>query len=269
MEITEGRESEAVIRLIAFFGVFCVMAIWEVAAPRLTLNRPRGERWMINMTITAINTALARLLLPAVALGAAFLAEDNGWGLLHRFPVPESAAFVVSFLGLDLAIYAQHVAFHHVPLLWRFHCMHHVDLDMDVTTALRFHPVEILASLLIKAGVVMALGADPLTVILFEIVLNASALFNHGNVRVPGPVDAGLRMVIVTPDMHRVHHSTTRSETDSNFGFFLSVWDRVFGTYTVQPARGHDAMEIGQPSHRDPRQLTVSALLILPFRGLK
>lgn len=268
MEIPEVIGPEAVIRLLAFMGVLVIMVVWELLAPRRPLNRPRGERWVINILITAINTMIARFLLPAAALSAAFLAEDNGWGVLHMVHIPEGVALVASFLALDLAIYVQHVTFHHVPALWRLHRVHHMDLDMDVTTGLRFHPVEIILSLLIKAGVVIMLGADPLAVVLFEIVLNASSMFNHSNVRMPKFVDVTLRTIVVTPDMHRVHHSTIQSETDSNFGFFLSVWDRVFRTYQAQPKDGHMDMEIGQSLIRDPRRLTLPALLVQPFRNL-
>ncbi len=268
MEIPEVRGSEAVIRLVAFLGVFFLMALWEIAAPRRPLTRPKGERWVINILITAINTMIARFLLPAIALSAAFLAEDNDWGILHMAGAPEAVALIASLLLLDLAIYIQHVVFHHVPVLWRLHRVHHFDLDFDVTTGLRFHPIEIILSLLIKAAVIIVLGADPLAVVLFEIILNASSMFNHGNVRMPKIMDDILRIVIVTPDMHRVHHSTVQTETDQNFGFFLSVWDRVFRTYQAQPKAGHMDMEIGQSLIRDPRQLSLPALLVQPFRKL-
>jgi sterol desaturase/sphingolipid hydroxylase (fatty acid hydroxylase superfamily) len=268
MEIPEVRGSEAVIRLVAFLAVFVLMALWEMLAPRRALSRPKGERWAINILITAINTLLARFLVPAIALSAAFLAEDKGWGLLHNIDVPAHVGFIASLLMLDLAIYVQHVVFHHVPILWRLHRVHHMDLDIDVTTGLRFHPIEIILSLLIKAGVVIALGLDATAVVLFEIILNASSMFNHGNVRMPGFMDSIVRGVVVTPDMHRVHHSTAQAETDSNFGFFLSIWDRLFRTYQAQPRDGHLDMEIGQSLVRDHRRLTLPDLLIQPFRKL-
>ncbi|MBT3558850.1 MAG: sterol desaturase family protein [Rhodospirillales bacterium] len=268
MEIPEVIGTEAVIRGLAFLGVLLIMVVWELMAPRRPLTRPRGERWVVNILIIAVNTMIARFMFPAMALSAAFLAEDNGWGLLHMVGAPASIAFVVSLLCLDLAIYIQHVVFHHVPVLWRLHRVHHMDLDMDVTTGLRFHPIEIILSLLIKAGVIIAIGADATAVVLFVIILNASSMFNHSNIRLPKIIDTILRAAVVTPDMHRVHHSTIRSETDSNFGFFLSIWDRMFKTYQAQPKAGHLDMEIGQSSVRDPRALSLPALLVQPFRKL-
>ncbi len=265
MEIPELAGPEAIVRTLAFFGVFGVMALWEVIAPRRVLARPKSERWVINITITAVNTLLARLLMPGFAWGVALMAKENGWGLLYMLDIPVLAAFLVTILLLDLAIYAQHVAFHHIPMFWRLHRVHHLDLDVDVTTGLRFHPGEIILSLFIKGAVIIAIGADPIAVVLFEIVLNASAMFNHANVRLFKPLDAGLRMVVVTPDMHRVHHSVIVPETNSNFGFFLSAWDRIFRTYKAQPEKGHPDMKIGQIEARDHRGLTLLALIAHPF----
>ena len=259
-------ENEATIRLTAFLGMLAVMAIWEVATPRRRHDIPRLIRWSNNFALVVLDTALVRLLFPVLAVGAAIAADANGWGVLNWLGTPGWAAVVIAFLLLDLAIYAQHVAFHAVPVLWRLHRMHHADLEFDLSTGIRFHPLEIILSMLIKLAVVVAIGAPPEAVLVFEIVLNATAIFNHGNVRLPRALDRLVRLVLVTPDMHRVHHSVLREETDSNFGFNLPWWDWIFGTYRAQPKAGHTKMEIGLEEFRDSRELWLDRLLTQPFR---
>lgn len=258
--------SEPVVRLAAFAGVFAIMALWEIAAPRRRRAHTRFSRWPNNLGIAALNTLLLRVVFPTAAVGAALIAEERGWGLLHVVEAPRWLAVAASVLALDLAIYGQHVAFHAVPLLWRLHRMHHADLDIDVTTGVRFHPVEMLISMLLKIGAVLALGAPALGVLVFEVLLNATSMFNHSNVRMPGWLDRLLRALIVTPDMHRVHHSIVRRETDSNYGFNLSLWDRIFRTYRAQPAAGHEGMTIGIELFREPRELRLDRMLLQPWR---
>lgn len=259
---------EVPLRLAAFFGVLGAMAFWELKAPRRVLALPRWQRWPGNLGIVALDALLVRLLVPVAGAGMAMLAAAQGWGLFNQVPVPFWLAAFLSVVLLDLAIYVQHVVFHAVPALWRVHRMHHADLDFDVTTGARFHPIEIALSMLIKLGVIVALGAPAMAVVLFEILLNATSMFNHGNVRLPAAVDRVLRFLIVTPDMHRVHHSIKRRETDSNFGFNLSLWDRLFGTYRAQPEGGHEGMTLGIPDFRDPRDCaTLPGMLTIPFRG--
>lgn len=259
---------EVPLRLAAFFGVLGAMAFWELKAPRRVLALPRWQRWPGNLGIVALDALLVRLLIPVAGAGMAMLAAAQGWGLFNQVPVPFWLAVLLSVVLLDLAIYVQHVVFHAVPALWRVHRMHHADLDFDVTTGARFHPIEIALSMLIKLGVIVALGAPAMAVVLFEILLNATSMFNHGNVRLPAAVDRVLRFLIVTPDMHRVHHSIKRRETDSNFGFNLSLWDRLFGTYRAQPEGGHEGLTLGIPDFRDPRDCaTLPGMLAIPFRG--
>jgi sterol desaturase/sphingolipid hydroxylase (fatty acid hydroxylase superfamily) len=258
--------NEPAIRLGAFGGVFAAMALWELAAPRRPFAVGRRRRWPSNLGIAFLDTFLVRLCLPAGAVGMAAFAEARGWGLLNAVAAPGWLAFVAGVLILDLAIYLQHVLFHAVPALWRLHRMHHADLDFDVTTGARFHPIEILLSLAIKLAVVAALGALPEAVLVFEVLLNATSMFNHGNVRMPGGLDRLLRWLVVTPDMHRVHHSVVARETNSNFGFNVPWWDRLFGTYRPKPAAGHDGMTIGIEQFRDPRELRLDRMLWQPFR---
>lgn len=258
---------EAWLRLLAFLAVFAAMASWETRAPRRDPGLARGLRWPANLGLLLIDGLLVRLLIPTAAVGVALLGEARGWGLLNHLDLPGWLAFVLALLLLDLAIYLQHVLFHAVPAFWRLHRVHHSDLEFDLTTALRFHPVEILLSMGIKMGVVAAVGAPALAVVLFEVLLNGMAMFNHGNVYLPWEWDRRLRRVVVTPDMHRVHHSVHPVETNSNFGFNLSVWDRLFGTYRDQPVDGHTGMTIGLDAYRDPRQLGLVGLLLQPFRG--
>ena len=259
--------NEATIRLGAFIGVFTAMALWEAAAPRRPRSYSRLARWPSNLAIVAFNTVLLRLLLPATALSLALIAAQRGWGLLNNLRLPWWSTVVVSVVLLDLATYLQHVMFHAVPALWRLHRMHHADLDIDLTTGARFHPIEIILSMLIKFGVVAALGASAVGVLIFEVLLNATSMFNHGNVHIPVGLDRWLRWFGVTPDMHRIHHSILVGETNSNFGFNLPWWDRLLGTYRDQPAAGHQGMTIGIEQFRDGRELWLDRMLLQPFRG--
>jgi sterol desaturase/sphingolipid hydroxylase (fatty acid hydroxylase superfamily) len=259
--------NEATGRLGAFIGVFTGMALWEAAAPRRPRSYPRLKRWPSNLAIVVLNTALVRILLSATAVSLAALGTQRGWGLLNNLPLPSWSRIITSVILLDLAIYLQHVMFHAVPALWRVHRMHHADLDFDVTTGARFHPIEIILSMLIKFGVIAAIGVSAAGVLIFEVVLNATSMFNHGNVRIPVGLDRYLRWLVVTPDMHRVHHSIVVAETNSNFGFNLPWWDRLLGTYRAQPAAGHEAITIGIEQFRDGRELWLDRMLLQPFRG--
>ena len=256
---------EPAIRLGAFATVLFAMAAWEALAPRRALSQPRMARWPGNIGVVVIDTLLVRALLPTAVVGLAAWCAQNGWGLLNILALPAWARFLAAFVALDLVIWAQHVTFHVVPPLWRLHRVHHADLDFDLTTGLRFHPLEILLSLAVKLAAVAALGAPPAAVIAFEVALSATSLFNHGNVRLPAALDRTLRWIVVTPDMHRVHHSVVRAETDSNFGFNLPWWDRLFGTYRPQPAAGHAGLTIGLDIFRDPAELRLDRLLLQPF----
>lgn len=261
---------EALTRLGVFLGLFGTLAVLELVSPRLERDEMRAawksRRWIANVGLVVLSSLVLRIVFPAAAVGAAFWAQANGWGLLPALGLPPLLAGVIAFVALDLAVWAEHVASHKIPLFWRFHRVHHVDTGFDVTTGLRFHPVEIIASMLWKAGVVVALGAPPLAVLVFEIVLNAGSMFSHSNIGLPKRLDAILRRLIVTPDMHRVHHSSLRDETDSNYGFNLSLWDRVFRTYAAQPSAGHDGMEIGLKQARGDETRRMGWLLVLPFR---
>ncbi len=257
---------EPAIRFGAFAGIFAVMALWEVLAPRRRQTIGRWRRWPGNLGIVVLDSVLVRLLFPTAAVGVALYAETHGWGLLHVLKAPNWLALGASVLLLDLAIYLQHVLFHAVPVLWRLHRMHHTDLEFDLTTGARFHPLEILLSLGIKLGVIVALGSPATAVLVFEVLLNATSMFNHGNVRLPMPLDRLLRRILVTPDMHRVHHSWHPDETNANFGFNLPWWDRLFGTYRAQPRDGHLNMTIGIQQFRDPRELRLDRMLWQPFR---
>lgn len=258
---------EPVIRLSAFLGIFAIMALWEIVAPRRKRLFSRLARWPNNIGIVVINTVAMRVLFPTAAVGVALAAEANGWGLFNSLSVPAGIAVVLSVVIMDFAIYLQHVLVHAVPALWRLHRMHHADLDYDVTTGARFHPLEIIISMVLKLMVVGALGAPALAVLIFEVILNATAMFNHSNVRIPEGFDRLLRLVVVTPDMHRVHHSIIPKETNSNFGFNLPWWDRLFGTYTAQPQAGHEGMTIGIEQFREGRDLRLDRMLIQPFLG--
>jgi sterol desaturase/sphingolipid hydroxylase (fatty acid hydroxylase superfamily) len=259
---------EVVIRLGFFLGIFAIMALWEVLAPRRSLAVSKAVRWTNNLALVALNTAVLRLLFPAAAVGMAAFASAHGWGLLNHYQVAGWLAVPVAVVAMDFVIWLQHVMVHAVPALWRLHRVHHADLDYDLTTGARFHPIEIILSMLIKFSTVMVLGPPVLAVILFEVILNGMAMFNHGNVKLPGNLDRVLRWLVVTPDMHRVHHSVEDDEANSNFGFNLSWWDRLFGTYRDQPRGGHDGMTIGIRGYRHPRDVAwVPGLLALPFRG--
>jgi sterol desaturase/sphingolipid hydroxylase (fatty acid hydroxylase superfamily) len=259
--------NEPAIRLGFFFGILAVMALWEVAAPRRARAVSRLVRWPSNLGIVALNTVVLRALVPMAAVGLASLGEAQGWGLLNNIPLSHWLAVLLSVAFLDFAIYLQHVMFHAVPALWRLHRMHHADLDLDVTTGARFHPIEILLSMGIKLAVVAALGPPAVAVLVFEVLLNGTAMFNHANVRIPVGLDRVLRLFVVTPDMHRVHHSVIPSETNSNFGFNLPWWDRLFGTYRAQPGEGHTDMTIGIAQFRNSRDLWLDRMLLQPFRG--
>jgi sterol desaturase/sphingolipid hydroxylase (fatty acid hydroxylase superfamily) len=258
---------EPIIRLGCFLAVVVAMAVWEVGKPRRQLALSRWARWPGNLGIVALNTLVLRVLLPAAAVGFAVLVEERGWGIVNQLVIPTGLAIGLSLLCLDLAIYLQHVLFHAVPALWRLHRMHHADQDFDFTTGIRFHPLEVVLSAGIKLAVVVALGPPAVAVLAFEVMLNASSMFNHGNVGIPGRVDRVLRWFIVTPDMHRVHHSIIPRETNSNFGFNLPWWDRLFGTYRAQPESGHEGMTIGFEQFRTPVEQRLDRMLTQPFRG--
>ena len=260
-------ELEPQFRLGAFLGVFVLVALWEIVAPRRRLRVSKAVRWTSNIGIVVLDTALVRLVFPAAAVGVAVEVGSLGWGVFNALAWPFWVEVLLAVVLLDLVLYWQHVVFHAVPGLWRLHMVHHADLDIDLTTGVRFHPLEILLSMVIKVVALGALGAAPVAVILFEIVLSATSIFNHGNVVLPSGLDRLLRLVVVTPDMHRVHHSVVARETNSNFGFNLPWWDRLFGTYRARPAAGHEGMTIGLEQFRDPRLQWLWHMLALPFTG--
>lgn len=259
-------ENESAVRLGAFGGTLLVMMLWELAAPRRPLSQPRGARWAKNLGLLLLDTALVRVCSPVLAVGLAARFQAQGVGFFNRADLPPGLEAALAFLALDLIIYLQHVLFHAVPLFWRLHRVHHADLDFDATTGNRFHPGEIALSLLIKLSAVALLGPSPVTVIAFEVVLNACAIFNHSNVGLPGALDRFARLFLVTPDMHRVHHSMLKEETDSNFGFNLPWWDRLFGTYREDARAGQAGMTIGLSGFRDPASQSFAGMLFLPFR---
>lgn len=258
--------NEPAIRLAVFALVFTGMAAWEWLAPCRPAEADRRRRWPANIGLVLLDTVLVRLAFPFASAGMALLAQEQGWGLFNLVSLPAWLAVTASVLLLDLAVYGQHVLLHAIPLFWRFHRVHHSDPAFDVTTGIRFHPGEIFLSLLFKFAMVIALGAPPLAVLLFELALNAGSLFSHSNVSLPPVLDRILRGIIVTPDMHRIHHSVLASEAGSNFGFALSWWDRLFATYKRQPAAGHQQMVLGQPEFRDAAAQTLSQLLLQPLR---
>ncbi len=262
------QQYEATIRLAAFCGVLALMALWEYLAPRRQLGISKLLRWSSNLGIVILNTLVLRIVFPTAAVGMAVFAQKHGWGVFNYVPEPYWLGVALSFIALDFVIYLQHVMVHAIPALWRLHRVHHADLDFDVTTGLRFHPLEILLSMVIKFAAIIVLGPPVLAVVLFEIVLNATSMFNHGNVRMPATLDRVLRWIVVTPDMHRVHHSVEDDETNSNFGFNLPWWDRLFGTYRDQPRAGHTEMTIGIHTYREPRVCAwLPGMLLLPFTG--
>jgi sterol desaturase/sphingolipid hydroxylase (fatty acid hydroxylase superfamily) len=257
--------NEATIRLLAFLGIFTAVAVWEFLAPQKQLTTSKAIRWFSNISITILGTVIVRGVFPILA--ASFASEQSSFGLLNQVFLPYPLKVFLAVLAFDLIIYGQHVMFHSIPLLWRLHMMHHADLDIDVTTGLRFHPLEVLLSMGVKIAAVAIIGPPVLAVIIFEILLNGTSMFNHGNINISQGVDSLLRLIVVTPDMHRVHHSVVIKETNSNFGFNFPWWDRLFGTYRAQPAAGHDEMVIGLSLFRDEKKLTLPWLLALPFIG--
>ena len=256
---------EPLIRLGAFAAVFFGLAALELSVPRRRRAVPIAWRWPNNLSLAAVNTLAARVVFPTAAVGVAVIAQERGWGLLNSVDLSVGLRIAIAILVLDLALYIQHVMFHKVPVLWRLHRVHHADLDVDVTTGIRFHPLEILLSMAIKTGCVVALGAPAVAVVAFEVLLNAASLFNHANAKLPAALDRLLRLLIVTPDMHRIHHSVRPDETNSNFGFQVPWWDRLFGTYRADPADGHDGMAIGLAAFRDPALLRLDRMLLQPF----
>jgi sterol desaturase/sphingolipid hydroxylase (fatty acid hydroxylase superfamily) len=260
--------NETAIRLGFFFGIFAVIALWEAVAPRRALTVSRTRRWSSNLGLVALNTTLLRLIFPLAGAGMAAFCADRGWGLLNYLAVPWPLAIPLAVIAMDFVIWLQHVMVHAVPALWRVHRVHHADLDYDLTTGARFHPLEIVLSMLIKFATIVVLGAPVVAVVIFEVVLNGMAMFNHGNIGLPAGLDRAMRWFFVTPDMHRVHHSIEDDESNSNFGFNLSWWDRLFGTYRDQPRDGHLGMTIGIRDHRDTREVArLDGMLLLPFRG--
>lgn len=259
---------EPYIRSAFFFGILIIMAIFEYWAPRRRLTVSKTIRWTNNLAIVFLNSFLIRLIFPVVAVGIASFAHENGWGILNYFAVPFWLATIISIIAMDFVIYLQHVMVHAIPILWRLHRMHHADLDFDVTTGARFHPLEIILSMLIKFATIIVLGPPVVAVVLFEIILNMTAMFNHSNVKLPNKFDQLLRLLLVTPDMHRVHHSVEDDEANSNFGFSLPWWDRLLGTYRDQPRAGHNNMVIGIHQFRDNKQVSwLPGMLMLPFKG--
>jgi len=256
---------EPVIRVGFFFGILLLMAFWEVLAPRRPWSASKKGRWFCNLAVVLIDTLALRLLFPLLATGVAIMAEQEGWGLLNKIVLPSEIKIFLGLAALDFIIYLQHAMFHGLPTLFRLHMVHHTDLDFDASTGVRFHPIEIILSMALKMAVVASLGIFFLAVLIFEILLNATSMFNHGNVRLPDRVDRLLRLFVVTPEMHRVHHSVIIRETNSNFGFNFPWWDRLLGTYKSQPQAGHEGMTIGLSHLRDPRRLTLLRLLSLPF----
>ena len=260
-------KNEWMIRLAFFGGIFLIIGFAELLVPRRTLTTSKKSRWFANIGIVFINTFLLRLLFPAGAVGISIWIGLHGWGIFNLVQWPLWVEVVLTVILLDVVIYIQHVMFHALPVLWRLHMMHHADMDYDLTTGTRFHPIEIIISMGIKAGAITLLGAPVIGVIIFEILLNGAAMFNHGNFFIPLGLDRVLRLLVVTPDMHRVHHSVFPSETNSNFGFNLPWWDRLFGTYRPQPMKGHEQMTIGLNQFRDPSRLTLLWMIALPFAG--
>lgn len=259
---------ESTIRMGVFAGVLLLMAILEWAIPRKKRTLPRGKRWLTNAAIIVIDTIALRLTMPIVAVGTAIWASANGWGALNHLSAPLWLEALIAILLLDMAVYGQHVATHKIPFLWALHQVHHADRDIDVTTGVRFHPIEIIFSMVYKLGIVLLLGPAAFAVVIFEVLLNASAMFNHANVKIPLGIDNIARRLVVTPDMHRVHHSVHREEHDNNYGFFLSVWDRIFGTYTPQPRDGHEDMTIGLAHYQSEKPASLIWSMTLPFHGL-
>jgi sterol desaturase/sphingolipid hydroxylase (fatty acid hydroxylase superfamily) len=257
------------LRAGVFLSVFGAMAVWEAIAPRRRQPGQRWRRWPSNLGIVVLNTLILRLVFPLGAVGVATWVHSHGWGVLPALALPGWCQITASLIALDLLIYGQHWAFHAIPLFWRLHRMHHADTELDVTSGGRFHPIEIMLSLAIKLAAILALGIPPVAVLIFEILLNATAMFNHSNVALPLWADRVLRLLVVTPDMHRVHHSIVPQETDSNFGFNLPWWDHLFGTYRAQPKAGHTGMTIGLAAFRTPIDQRLDRMLVQPLRKAK
>jgi sterol desaturase/sphingolipid hydroxylase (fatty acid hydroxylase superfamily) len=257
---------EPTTRMAVFLIVLGGMALWELWSPRRRVEVPRVLRWSNNLALVVIDTFVVRLMFPLAAVGLAITMQGQGWGLFNVIGLPIWSEVIISVVLLDFAIYLQHVVFHHVPVLWRLHRMHHADIEIDVTTGLRFHPLEIVLSMAFKLLLVLVLGPPAIAVLIFEVVLNASALFNHSNIHLPKSVDSVLRLIIVTPDMHRVHHSIDPRETNSNYGFNVPWWDRLLGTYIAQPKAGHDDMVIGIELFRARRELWIDRMILQPLR---
>ncbi len=258
---------ELVLRLGFFFGVFLLVATWEIYRPRRQLRLAKVTRWSANLGLLVLNSLVLRLLFPAAAVGAAVYVEQQSWGIFHTVQLPMPLTVLLCVVLLDLFIYLQHLMMHAIPMLWRLHRVHHADMDYDLTTGTRFHSLEIILSMLFKFCVIAVLGAPVVAVIIFEILLNACAMFNHGNITLPKVIDRSLRYLLVTPDMHRVHHSVSPHETHSNFGFCLPWWDRLFRTYVAQPSAGHQHIDIGLPQYRDPKETNrLSHMLMMPFK---
>lgn len=262
-----AQSTEVMIRLGCFVGIIGILATLEANFPRRHRRIARAQRWPSNLAVSALNQIFTRLILPVSAIALAMEAQANDWGILGQISLAHSVKIFAAILILDLAIYLQHVVFHAVPILWRFHQMHHADMEVDVTTGVRFHPLSVLLSGAIKLAVVLVIGAPPAAVLAFEILLNASSLFNHSNIRIPAAIERTLRLVIVTPDMHRVHHSSDARETNRNFGFNFPWWDRLFHTYTAQPAGGHASMVLGVERFRQMKELRLDRMLSQPFRN--
>jgi sterol desaturase/sphingolipid hydroxylase (fatty acid hydroxylase superfamily) len=257
---------EALVRVVFFLAILTVMFLWEHAAPRRDVELPKQRRWICNLGIGALNVVILRLLFPFLGFALAVQAAAAGWGLFNYLPAPSWISFAVSIVLLDLLIYFQHRVFHAAPVLWPLHRMHHADTSFDTATGVRFHPLEAVISMLIKSAAIVALGVPPLAYAAFEVILSGTSLFNHGNVRIPESLDRIIRLVLVTPDMHRVHHSVDGGEHNRNFGFNLACWDRLFGTYKAQPDAGHRDMTIGLEDFRDPGEQRLDRLLSQPFR---
>ncbi|TAN68211.1 MAG: sterol desaturase family protein [Methylobacter sp.] len=260
---------ETIIRLSVALGIFCIMIGWEYISPRRVQRISRKQRWPVNLGLAALNMAIMRLSLGGIAYLGAVTAAGQGYGLLNQFPVPEWLSIIATLLFLDFAIYCQHIVSHKWPLLWRLHQVHHTDLEFDATTAVRFHPLEIMISMLYKVLCIALIGANPWAVIVFEIILNGAATFNHSNINISSAIDKKLRWLIITPDMHRIHHSTVPAEIDSNYGFSISCWDRLCRTYIAEPRQSQTSMAIGLKPFPDPHELGFLQLLLLPFKALR
>jgi len=266
MDLLAGGD-ELLIRLGFFIGILAIMFFWELIAPRRPLITSKGKRWLSNLGLVFVDSIVVRLVFPTAVAGVALIAQQRGWGFLNQFELPYLLKIIFSILIFDLIIYLQHVLFHVVPLFWRLHMVHHTDLDIDATTGVRFHPIEIILSMGIKIMAAFLIGPPPIAVLIFEVLLNGTSIFNHGNVRYSQNIDSILRLLVVTPEMHRVHHSTIRWESNCNLGFNFPWWDRLFGTYRPQPAQGHLGMTIGLDQYKEPKKLTLPWLLVLPFIG--